>query len=373
MNPTFGDAEVEFRDEVRAVLAARVPDDSMQFFQGRGGAARELYRDLGGRGWLSLTWPEAHGGAGLPLTYEFLLWDEVAYARAARPDLGPGIVAKTLVARGTPDQQARYLPGIASGDTGFALGYSEPDVGSDLGSVRTRARAVGDAYVVTGQKCWTSDAHNSRYLWLLCRTDSEERGSRGLTILIVDLTADGVTVDPIPTIDGHRLNQVFLDDVVVRAEDRVGEEGAAWRLIREALAVERHLQMLPGRLRRDLRDLVRSLMIRELHDRLDVRAQVARLATALAGVEVDVLATLAELGRGGSGVAAAARAKLRGSTLAQDIARTALDLGGAPAMADGSVFPFLWSQSYMETIAGGTTEVLLGIIAREALGLGATR
>ena len=369
MRPSFTPAELAFRDEVRAVVAAATPAASMQFFHGRGGDARALYRQLGERGWLSMTWPAQHGGRALPAVYEFLLWDEVAFARAARPDLGPGIVAKTLLEQGTEQQLQTYLPAIARGETGFSLGYSEPDAGSDLRSVRTRAVATGDGYVVTGEKCWTSDAHNSSFLWLLCRAEPGSHGPGGLTILIVPLDAPGVTISPISTIDGHRLNQVFLDEVVVPDTDRVGAEGDAWRLIREALAVERHLQLLPGRLRRDLQELTGWLIERGRYDSPHVRSCVAGLAVRLAQVEVHVMATLAALESGGHGVVEASSAKLHGSELAQAIARAAVDLGGPEALTSATTLGFLWPQSFMETIAGGTSEILLGIIARQALGL----
>lgn len=378
MRPELGAEELAFRDEVRQVLAEHVGRDSMQFFHGRGGSTRDLYRALGERGWLALTWPAAHGGAERSPTYEYLLWDEVAYARAARPDLGPGIVAKTLISHGTPDQQTRYLAGIASGDTGFCLGYSEPDVGSDLRNVRTRAVVTPDGYRVSGEKCWTSDAHNSRFLWLLCRAidgSEDDDGARrpSHTILIVPLDAPGVTVRPIQTIDGHQLNQVFLDDVHVSTADRVGREGAAWMLIREALAVERHLQLMPGRLRRDLEDL-QAWLAATGHDADPLaRVRMADLLTGLAEVEVSLLATLAEMEAGGSGVVPAARTKYRGSVLAQEIARTALDVGGPAAVTAEAPFGFLWQQTFMETIAGGTSEILLGIVAREGLHLGASR
>src|SRR6202042_2077857 len=110
------------------------------------------------------------GGSGMPVSFDFLLWDELAYWRLARPDLGPGIVAHLLIEHGSARQQSRFLPDIASGVAGYSLGYSEPEAGSDLAGLRTRARLDGDTYVINGEKCWTSDAHNARYLLLLVRT-----------------------------------------------------------------------------------------------------------------------------------------------------------------------------------------------------------
>lgn len=369
MRPSFTDEELSFQESVDSLVTEW--SDRLhprQFFMGRGGAARELYRTLGERGWLSLAWPTEVGGRGLPITYEFLLWDTLAYRRAARPDLGPGIVAHVLVTQGTERQKKELLPRLSAGAVAFCLGYSEPEAGSDLAGLRTVAVRDGDEYVVRGEKCWTSDAHHSDYLWLLCRTGPQADRGRALTLLMVDLRSEGVSVMPIPTIDGHQLNAVFLDEVRVPVENRVGAEGEAWPIIREALAVERHLQMLPGRLRRDLEDFVDLLQTQSV----DIACEPSqRLTDRLEQVEAAVLRTVAELVAGKDAVAAAARAKLLGTELAQDIPRVAMDLIGAPALVDTGTMPFLWGQSYMETIAGGSSEIMLSLLARQALGLGA--
>jgi alkylation response protein AidB-like acyl-CoA dehydrogenase len=359
-----------FRREVRSFIEAYTPAlDERQFFLGRGGATRDLYRALGERGWLSLTWPERFGGSALSAPNEFILWDELAYARAARPDLGPGIIAKTLITDGTPDQQARYLPGIRSGEISFALGYSEPEAGSDLGSVRTRARRDGDRYLVSGEKRWTSDAHNSDYLWLLCRASDADGTDRGRTLLILDLHAPGVTIRPIPTIDGHRLNEVFLDEVAVPVADRVGEEGQAWHLIREALAVERHLMLMPGRVRRDLRSLVRWARSHSLLDDPVFADRIRALVTDTAEVEAVGLETLALTEAGHDCTGAAARLKLLGSQACQAIARCAFEVGSVAATERDDDLAFLWRESVMETIAGGTSEIMRGVLARTELGM----
>jgi alkylation response protein AidB-like acyl-CoA dehydrogenase len=274
-------------------------------------------------------------------------------------------VAKTLIAHGTPDQRDRFLPGIRAGVISFALGYSEPEAGSDLAGVRTRALREGDRYVVNGEKRWTSDAHNSDYLWLLCRTGALEEHSRGLTLLMLDLHAPGVDIRAIPTIDGHRLNEVFLYDVAVPVDDRVGDEGDAWGLIREALAVERHLQLLPGRVERDLRDLQEH-----------VATTGHECANELAALEVDVaevralaLRTLELMERGDDTTVAAACTKLLGTTVSQHIARLGMERGWPELADEDDPLRFLWSQTVMETIAGGTSEILRGVISRQALGL----
>lgn len=375
MSP-FASAEVAaldpatFRGEVRELVAGfgeRL--DARQFFHGRGGATRELYRELGRRGWLSLGWPDRDGAVSPALAHEFALWDELAHTRAARPDLAAGIVAKTLVVHGTAEQRDGFLPGIAAGEVSFALGYSEPEAGSDLRAVRTRAVRDGDVYRVTGEKRWTSDAHNSDYLWLLCRADGHDVG-RAHTLLMLDLRAEGVGIRPIETIDGHRLNEVFLDSVAVPVSCRVGEEGDAWRLIRSALAVERHLMVLPGRVRRDLEDLIGwargcgALGDPVLRDRID------QLEVDVCAAEALAAEALARALEGVDGVAEAARVKLVASRATQDIARAAFEHGWVEASRRDGDLAFLWRESVMETLAGGTSEIMRGILARSEFGLG---
>ncbi|MGE5156287.1 MAG: acyl-CoA dehydrogenase family protein, partial [Betaproteobacteria bacterium] len=223
-------------------------------------------------------------------------------------------------------------------------------------------------YRVTGEKRWTSDAHTSQYLWLLGRS-----GPRAFTLLMLDLTSPGVTIRPIWTIDGHRLNEVVLDEVFVPDADRVGLDGQAWNLIREALAVERHLMVLPGRVRRDYEDLLEWAGHGGWFDDPVVAEALLDTAIDLAEVETSALCSLAAMEAGGDGVVEAARAKLLASRAIQRMARipfvvgdvTATDMDGDPA--------FLWHETVMETIAGGTSEVMLGLVARNALGLGARR
>jgi alkylation response protein AidB-like acyl-CoA dehydrogenase len=365
------EGERAFRAEVVAVLeeaAERGLVTPHQYYEGRGGRARELYQLLGAHGWLSMCWPRAHGGTDAPRSHDFLLWDTLAYYRAARPDLGPGLIAHVLIEAGSPDLQARLLPGLADGSLAMSLGYSEPEAGSDLTHLRTRATRVGAEYVVRGHKIWTSEAHHAQKLWLLCRV-GEEGGRRGLTLLVVDLDSPGITISPIPTIDGHQVNEVFLDDVRVPAANLVGEEGGAWRLIREALAVERLTQVLPGRIRRDVEEFERLAATAGVAARADVRAAILEFRGRLAVIEASALATVRALTAGGDGVLEGARSKLLASRLCQEIPRRSVDLIGVPAVTEDPDVPLLWRQSVFETIAGGTVEIMSSLIAREALAL----
>ncbi len=374
MNPTFAPEEEAFRQEVVDFLASREKVDGFFFHEDEHAAAkRRLYAELGERGWLSLAWPVEAGGSGLPPVYEFILWNEMAYARAARPPLGPGIVAKTLIAYGTDDQKQRFLPGLRAGTTFFSLGYSEPEAGSDLGGVRTRAELRDDVYVLNGEKRWTSGGHRADYLWVLCRTGDTASHSRGLTLLIVDRTSPGITISPIPSIDGERFNEVRFDDVEVPIANRVGEQDGAWAMMVESLATERHVQFSPKRVLRDFEDLVELVVRTGRQDDPVVRTTIAELAVEVAEVEALGLLMVGAIQRGDAGVVEAACNKLAGSDAAQRIARTAVDLCGVDAISGGSMTEFLWRQSISETIGGGTSEVMRGLIARVGLGLAAKR
>ncbi|EGD54877.1 acyl-CoA dehydrogenase family protein [Gordonia neofelifaecis] len=330
---------------------------------------KEVYRELGARGWLSLSWPTEFGGAGLPPVYEFILWDEMAYARVARPPMGSGLVAKALMAHGSPDQIERFLPALRAGTRNFCLGYSEPEAGSDLGGVRTRAVVQDDRYRIDGAKCWTSNAHWADDVWLLARTGELSDRSRGLSVFIVPLDTPGVTVSPIPTFDGGRLNEVRFDGVEVPAANRVGAENRGWEVVSSALAVERHVQFPPKRVRRDLEDLIAWVHAVGLDEQPSVRQRLAELGSKVLEVQALSLALLDEIDAGEPSAVAAAYHKLAGTLACQDIGRAAMEFGSPEALVSGTDVEFLWRQAILETIGGGTSEVMRGLIARRALGL----
>jgi len=361
----------DFRGEVAAFLSETAEHrDPWQYFRDRSGATADLYRDLGQRGWLSVSWPVSDGGGGRSADFEFALWDEMAYARAARPPISGGLVARSIIDHASAVQKAWLLPGIADGSVSFALGYSEPEAGSDLTGLRSRAVRDGDAYVVTGEKRWTSDAHHADFLWLLCRTGTTESRARGLSLLVVPMSSAGIEVFPIETLDGHRLNEVRLTDVVVPAENRIGEEGGAWTIIHAALARERHLQVLPGRLRRDFEELC-SWAARSGHSgRGDVQRRLSFLAACTDAIAATARSILGRIMLDQDTSLIAARQKIVGTWLIQQIARLPLEVGDARQLVVGEPFEFMWRECVLETIAGGTSEIMAGLVARRALGLG---
>jgi len=365
----FAPEEEAFRREVRAFLADWRDLDGYFRMGTRWERVMALWRALGARGWLSLGWPEAAGGRGLSPAYEYLLWDEAAYARAARAPLDAGIVAKSIIRCGSEAQKARWLPPIRHGECPFSLGYSEPEAGSDLAALRTRAERRGDVYVVSGEKCWTSYAEHTDWLWTLVRTGPAESRAEGLSLLIVDLHAPGVAVEPLPTLDGEQLNAIRLDGVRVPVEQRVGPENGAWKIMGDALADERHVQFPPGRLRRDLEDLAAFVREQGLAADAVVRRTLAELAVRVLEAEMHALRVLDAVLHGRSGAALAAANKVVHSETAQQIARAALEIGGPEALVVGCRAEFLWRQSLWETIGGGTSEIMRGVVARHGLGL----
>ncbi|TMA33636.1 MAG: pilus assembly protein CpaD [Deltaproteobacteria bacterium] len=370
MNPGFTAEEEAFRAEVVAFLADYRDLDAF-FLQGhRWPQVREFFTALAQRDWLSIGWSVAGGGSGKPLTYEYILWDEIGYARAARPPLASGIVAKTIARYGDAAQRERWLPPIRRGEIHFSLAYSEPEAGSDLASARCRAERRGDEYIVTGQKCWQSYAQDMDYLWTLVRTGSQESRGRGLTLLIIDKRTPGVRVSPLPTLDGDQLNEVFFDAVRVPAEQRIGPEDGAWKIMGEALADERHIQFPPGRVRRDLEEVIEWARAHGLARDPRVRAVLADLAVRVAEAEASGLRVLDAMLRGTGGAVEAAANKVLHTVVCQEIARAALDFGGPAALVSGERVELLWRQSLWETIGGGTSEVMRGVVARQALGLG---
>jgi len=365
----FAPEEEAFRREVADFLADWRDLDGYFRMGTRWERVMALWRAFGARGWLSLGWPRAVGGLGLSPAYEYLLWDEAAYARAARAPLDAGIVAKSIIRYGDEAQKARWLPPIQRGECPFSLGYSEPEAGSDLAALRTRAERRGDVYLVSGEKCWTSYAEHTDWLWTLVRTGPPESRAEGLSLLILDLHAPGVAVEPLPTLDGEQLNAIRLDGVQVPVARRVGPEHGAWKIMGEALADERHVQFPPGRLRRDLDDLFAFVREQGLARDAVARRTLAELSVRVLECEMHALRVLDAVLHRRSGTVEAAANKVVHSETAQEIARAALDLGGPEALVVGGRVEFLWRQSLWETIGGGTSEIMRGVVARQGLGL----
>lgn len=370
LQTVFSKEEEKFRSEVVDVIA-KYPDAN-GFFSGVDKTASDrLYEGLVERNWLALGWDSSFGGRGLPPSYEFILWDEMAYARAGRPTLGAGIIAKTIMRFGTDHQKEKWLPLIRQQKVKFCLGYSEPEAGSDLSSLRTHARLDGSDYIINGQKIWTSEADTSDYVWLLCRTGEQKDRAKALTLLIVDLRAPGIEIRSGIHMDGHEYSEIFFSDVRVPSENRVGLQDRAWRMMAEALVDERHVQFMGKRVRRDFEDAVNWL---RSSDRLTCSVTLPRLrelAVNVAEAEAMCLMVLADQICGADATISAAANKILHTDTIQAIARFVMDVGGAEALLcqEFESPEKLWRQTMIESIGGGTSEIMKSIIARQELGL----
>lgn len=200
---------------------------------------RSLVRQMGSDGLLGIGWPTEWGGQGRPATDQFIFFDEVQRAGAPFPFVTVNTVGPTLMRYGTAEQKASYLPPILAGELNFAIGYTEPEAGTDLASLRTRAVRDGDTYVVNGAKVFTSGANQAEYVWLACRTDSEAPKHKGISILLVPTDAPGFSWTPIVTVGSVTTTATFYDDVRVPVANLVGAENEGWRMITNQLNHER--------------------------------------------------------------------------------------------------------------------------------------
>jgi alkylation response protein AidB-like acyl-CoA dehydrogenase len=347
---------------------------------------RAWVKALRAGGWAAAHWPVEHGGMGASLAEQVVIHEENTRADAPTPTMfGMAFVhaAATLIQFGTPNQQAKHLPRIIEGDEVWCQCFSEPNAGSDLAALSTRAERDGDAYVLNGQKIWSSGAHRAEWAMLLARTDATQRRHEGMTFFLVDLGSPGVEVRRIRSLlDNEEFCEVFLTDVRVPIEDRLGGEGEGWRIAQTTLSAERGLYLLPvvNSLQLQARELV--VLLRDVPD--DERAHVEQVvASNYAQVAIlrellDSVLVKAAFGESGSEVSIL---KVFYSELSQRLTTQALDLVGLPGQVawpptfdnNAAGFDGSWSRahywSWAWTISGGSNEIQRNIIGERVLGL----
>jgi alkylation response protein AidB-like acyl-CoA dehydrogenase len=369
-------------EEVRAFLEEAFGPEEREAVRHGGGewsgdVIRRFRRRLMEKRWLSLTWPEEYGGLGRSMLEQVLLMDEFAYVGAPSIDMTSVSVAPTIIRSGTPEQIERWLPPIRRGEVEFAIGYSEPDSGSDLASLRTSAVLDGDEWVINGEKIWNTGAEYCTHEWLACRTNPEAPAHRGISVLIVPIDAPGVTVQGITTWRGMRTNQVWFDDVRVPRENLVGEQDQGWKYVTQALDFERVAIGITGGIRRLVDDLVtycRETVVdgEVLTDRGDVQRRLAEL-------EVDVerarllnrrAAWMIDTGRVPN--AEASMTKIFTTELHARASSTALDLLGLEGQLDpydrraplAGLAQLMYRAAPYLRFGGGTNEIQRDIVAQ---------
>jgi alkylation response protein AidB-like acyl-CoA dehydrogenase len=402
MDMDFSPEDLAFREEVRDFLAENLPDRL------RDGARRtpgvfvepdigmEWHRILNDKGWVAYHWPEEDGGTGWTPTQRFIFEKECALAGAPGISiLGLRLVGPVICAFGTPEQKARFLPRILSGEDYWCQGYSEPGSGSDLASLKTSARLENGEYTVNGSKIWTTHAHHADWIFALVRTNPDVKKQAGITFLLLPMDQDGVEVTPIMSMSGdHEVNQVFFTDAKTPEENRIGEEGQGWTIAKFLLENERGGSCFAPRLIQSIDNL--SALADEqpsgvngalAHD-TRFRDRLSRVKLDAEALEVTELRILADLAKGRQPGPQTSLVKMLGSNIGQEIDTLRLELLGPDALQlpldrplygneapepVGSEMAQVAMGNYLNnrasTIFGGSDEVQKNIIAKTVLGL----
>jgi alkylation response protein AidB-like acyl-CoA dehydrogenase len=386
VNLTFSREEQDFREEARTWLQENFPTEP------RPREGREMREfDLAWQrrqwegGWAGVAWPEELGGRGLTLVQQLIWFEE--YAMTGAPDIdvrfvGLSHAGPTLIANGSDEQKAFHLPPILRGDVAWCQGFSEPQAGSDLASLRTLGEVDGEDLVVSGQKVWTSFAHLADYQELLVRTDREAAKHRGLTWVICDMRSPGLTIRPITTIDGtHHFCEVFYDEVRVPLKNVVGEINDGWRVAMSTLSFERGTAFTVGQVQLStvLERLVEAARERVGPDGRrpaiaddEIAARLATLRAEIAGLRALTYASIARNAQRVQPGPEGSILKLYYSEVRQRLLRLAIEIVGQES-AQLATSDATWSEeyltSYSATIGGGTSEIQRNIIGERVLGL----
>jgi alkylation response protein AidB-like acyl-CoA dehydrogenase len=345
-------------------------------------AKRAFMRKLAERGWLGMSWPREYGGDGRPGIYDFVLTEALSRHGAPQPGKGVGIVGKTIIRNGSEKLKREFLPRIMRGEIEFAIGYSEPQAGSDAANMQLRAEKVPGGWKLDGQKIWTTSAHFADWYWVGARTNPGAPKHRGITLFLIPMDHEGLTVRATWTIGDERTNEVFFDEVFVPDDYVVGEVDRGWTYICEALDLERFAMMPVGPLERKVEALCEHLAAAR-RDGVPLRADAAvrsRVAQAVTRLEVARMLqrrVVSEAVKGGVPTVESSMYKLYMTQLGQHVADWALDVLGPagqlrPDDTDapiGGRFERSYRYTVVDTIGGGASEIQKNIIARRGLGL----
>jgi pimeloyl-CoA dehydrogenase large subunit len=397
----FTPEEIAFRDDVRAFMRSHVPEATRRkIIEGCRLAKADLVdwqRVLNTKGWAVPHWPQEWGGTGWNSVKLYIFRDEMQQAPAPEPlAFGVSMVGPVIYTFGNEAQKRKFLPRIANLDDWWCQGFSEPGAGSDLASLKTAARRDGAHYIVNGQKTWTTLAQYADWIFCLVRTDPAAKKQEGISFLLIDMKAPGITVRPIQTIDGgHEVNEVFFNDVRVPAENLVGQENKGWDYAKFLLGNERtgiaRIGISKARLRR-LKELAGLERIddKPLIEDETFRLKIAEIEVELKALEMTQLRVVAAERKGSNGKPdpASSILKIKGSELQQAITELLLEVVGPYAIPEqraredsdrwneppvGPEWAETLASNYFNmrkvSIYGGTNEIQKNIIAKAILGL----
>jgi alkylation response protein AidB-like acyl-CoA dehydrogenase len=375
MDLTFNERELAFRDELRAWFDGHDPGPEPEHDEDAHYAwRRDFQRELARAGWAAVHWPQEYGGRGATLTESAIFFEELGRSGSPLPAnvLGLLLAGPTIMTWGTPEQKDRYLTPILTAEEIWCQGFSEPDAGSDLASLKTRAVKDGDDWVVSGQKVWTSAAQYSKWCMLVARTDAEVPKHKGLTYFVMDMEQDGVEIRPLRQITGApEFNELFIDGARIPDENVIGGVVNGWKVALTTLMNERAglAFFLQVRLRTLLDRLIGEAAGRGLLDdpivadrlgELHLKAEVLRL-TAYRG-----LTAIEKYGQPGP---EGSLTKWMWSETNQQLTQFAADLLGPSALLASGPWAYELLRARGNSIEGGTTEVLKNIVAERVLGL----
>ncbi|MSQ24815.1 MAG: acyl-CoA dehydrogenase [Dehalococcoidia bacterium] len=392
MDFRFRPEDEAFREEVRAFLKRDLPADWKSRWIGVMGHIEEGYypfeREMRGklkeRGWLAMSWPKEFGGGGADILRQTVFSEEMEYHRAPGRDMGGvGMVGPLLIAHGTEEQKREHLPPMARGEVIWAQGFSEPEAGSDLASLRTRAVRDGDDYVINGQKVWTSRGHRAQWMHLLARTDPNAPKHKGISYFLVDMKTPGIEVRPLVNIaNQHDFNEVFLKDVRVPARNIVGEENTGWYVATTTLNLERSNVGFSAVMRSMLEDTIAYLQTQKgtRFSPLDgalTRHKLADLAVAIQVCRVQSYRVAWMQHHGVPYAKEAAMVKVFATELWQRAMRGLMEIVGLYGQLEphqrGAPLDGGLEHQYLYTIAAtigaGTSEIQRNLIAGRGLGL----
>ncbi|MEN9289566.1 MAG: hypothetical protein RL317_1189 [Pseudomonadota bacterium] len=340
---------------------------------------KEWEQQLAAHKWSCIGWPEAWGGRNATLAQQVIFAEE--YARAGVPGrvnhIGIELAGPTLLTFGTEEQQKRFLPGIAAGETIFCQGFSEPNAGSDLASVRTKARLEGDEWVVNGQKIWTSLAHISDWIFVVTRSEEGSKGPKGLTFLMMEIDQPGIEIRPIKQINGDaEFNETFFTDARCPADSLIGAVGDGWRVAMGLLAFERGVSTLGQQMgfRNELDEVIAAAKATGAANDPLIRQRIAKAEIGLRLMRYGALRMLSQTDHSKID-GAALTYKIQWASWRRSLGELAMDvLGQAGEVADRDhyewdVLPNLFLYSRADTIYGGTNQVQRNLIAERGLGM----
>jgi len=387
MDFEFSNEELSFRKELSAWLKeelANKPQEGGNDADAEWAFGLEMRKKLADKGWLTMAWPEEYGGKGVSHMMQVVFAEEMSYNRAPGRDVfGTRMMAPTLMIHGTEEQKREFLPPVSKGEVQWCQGYSEPESGSDLASLQTRAVEDGDDFIINGTKIWTSSAHRADHIMVLTRTDPDAPKHRGISFLLCDMNTPGLTVNPIINMAGdHGFNMVTFDNVRVPKKNLVGEQNRGWYVGATLLDFERSGVDYSAGGRRILEELIAYAKDNDQNGSLIADNPVMRNRLANLAIEVDVSRLISYniawmQGEGLVPNKESSMGKVVGTELQQHLSETGMQMLGLHGQLEsGSKYaPMQGRIEHMhltnvsETIQAGTSEIQRNIIATRGLGL----